>query len=237
MLNVRPPERPAGTPGARSTSLLLAETVRILAATARRLGLAVPGFRSPPRLSGAPRTIRRHASGAATVAVVVRDRPWPAVAADLVEGVLVANRLTGREAHDAVRALGGAGADDDLQQPGGLILRRQLRPERCNAVTTVESWRILVTSASVDGVQVETDYADLCADRPEGDAIPGPSDWEVTVVTAEHVHLPPGVHSCASTPTTRTTSKVAALLRFSDGNRHLFRGDGDPIGLVAALGS
>jgi hypothetical protein len=83
-----------------ATSLRLAEAVRALAVAARRLGLAVPGFRSPPRLSGAPRTIRRHASGAATVAVIVRERPWPAVAADLVEGIVVANRLTGRAAHD-----------------------------------------------------------------------------------------------------------------------------------------
>jgi hypothetical protein len=37
------------------------------------------------------------------VAVALRDRPWPAVVADMVEGVVAANRLTGVRA-DHVRA-------------------------------------------------------------------------------------------------------------------------------------
>jgi hypothetical protein len=112
-----------------------------------------------------------------------------------------------------------------------------LAAEPCNTVANVESWRILVTTASVDGVRVKTDYADLFAVRREGDAIPGPTDWEVTVVTAERVHLPPGVHELRLDTHDAHRVEGRALLRFSDGNRHLFRGDGDPIGLVAALGS
>ena len=75
-----------------SSSLRFARSVQALATTARRLGLVAPSFRSPPRLVGAHRTITRWPDGA-TVAVVVRGRPWPAVQSDLVEGVVAANRL------------------------------------------------------------------------------------------------------------------------------------------------
>src|SRR3954452_24649738 len=75
-----------------SSTLRFAQTVQTLAATARSLGLVVPSFRSPPRLVGVQRSIRRWPKGA-VVAVVVRDRPWPAVQADLIEGVVAANRL------------------------------------------------------------------------------------------------------------------------------------------------
>jgi hypothetical protein len=77
----------------QSSSLRFARAVQALAQAARALGLLVPGFRSPPRLVGVQRSIKRW-SGGATVAVVVRGRPWPAVQADLVEGVVAANGLT-----------------------------------------------------------------------------------------------------------------------------------------------
>ncbi len=56
-----------------------------------------PGFRCPPRVVGVQRTLRRHASGA-VVAVQVRGRPWGAVVADMIEGVVVANWLVPPEA-------------------------------------------------------------------------------------------------------------------------------------------
>ena len=59
------------------------------------MGLVVPGFRSPPRLPDADRTIRRSA-GEPIVAVRVRGRPFADVVADVVEGVLVANGIRGR---------------------------------------------------------------------------------------------------------------------------------------------
>jgi hypothetical protein len=80
-----------------------AEAVRALGLEARRNGLRMPGFRSPPRLNGVDRSLRRRSDGGATVAVVVRGRPWAAVMADMVEGVLVANGLSGAAA-DRVRA-------------------------------------------------------------------------------------------------------------------------------------
>ncbi|MCB0977479.1 MAG: hypothetical protein KDB02_08475 [Acidimicrobiales bacterium] len=81
-----------------SNSLHFATTVRTLAAAARSRGLVVPGFRSPPKLPGADRTIRRYGDGSTTVAVVVKGRPFQAVTADLIEGVIVANDLSGGEA-------------------------------------------------------------------------------------------------------------------------------------------
>ena len=86
----------------QSSSLRFARAVQSLAAAARALGLVVPGFRSPPRLVGVQRSIRRWPGGA-TVAVVVRGRPWPAVQADLVEGIVAANDLVS-PASDRARA-------------------------------------------------------------------------------------------------------------------------------------
>lgn len=86
----------------QSSSLRFARTVQTLGAAARSLGLVVPGFRSPPRLVGVHRSIKRW-SGGATVAVVVRGRPWAAVQADLIEGVIAANELTSPAA-DRARA-------------------------------------------------------------------------------------------------------------------------------------
>jgi hypothetical protein len=61
---------------------------------ARGAGLAVPAFRSPPRVAGAVRTIRRYPGGT-VVSVHLRDRSHEAIAADTVEGVVITNRLTG----------------------------------------------------------------------------------------------------------------------------------------------
>ncbi len=47
------------------------------------------------------------------MAVVLRNRPWAAVAADLVEGVVVANRLHGTAADQARTVLWAAISDPD----------------------------------------------------------------------------------------------------------------------------
>lgn len=88
-----------------ATSLRFASAVRTLGHAARARGLVVPGFRSPPRLAGAQRTLRRHAGGAATVSVSIRERPFQAVAADMIEGIVVANQLDGTAATRARTAL------------------------------------------------------------------------------------------------------------------------------------
>jgi len=88
-----------------ATSLRFASAARTLGDAARRRGLQVPGFRSPPRLPGAERTLRRRRDGGAVVAIRLRGRPWVAVLGDMVEGVIVANRLGGADATRARTAL------------------------------------------------------------------------------------------------------------------------------------
>jgi hypothetical protein len=74
-----------------------AELARRIGAATRAAGLIVPAFRTPPRRSGVPRTIRR-LPGGPVVAVRLRSRPTADVVTDMVEGVLVANGLTGAAA-------------------------------------------------------------------------------------------------------------------------------------------
>jgi hypothetical protein len=98
-----------------ATTLHFARAARVLAGEARRLGLDVPSFRCPPRLSGADRTLRRR--GRSTmVAVRVRGRPWVAVLGDLVEGIVVANRVQGSDADRARTALWAA-VEQEVQLP------------------------------------------------------------------------------------------------------------------------
>ena len=89
-----------------ATTLRFAATARLLAREVQRRRLRVPGFRSPPRMSGVDRTLRRYPSGSgATIAVRVRGRVWVAVLADMIEGVVAANRLTGPPADELRAAL------------------------------------------------------------------------------------------------------------------------------------
>lgn len=76
----------------QQTTLDFAAAARQLGREARRRGLVAPSFRCPPRIVGVDRSLRRHASGA-VVAVQLKGRPWPAVLGDMIEGVVVANRL------------------------------------------------------------------------------------------------------------------------------------------------
>src|SRR5436309_9983144 len=78
----------------RSSTVRFAHAARRLGAAARAAGLTVPAFRSPPRRPGAPRTIRR-LPGGPVVAVALRDRVFAEVLADMVEGIVIANRLEG----------------------------------------------------------------------------------------------------------------------------------------------
>jgi hypothetical protein len=79
------------------TAARFSAVARLLADEARRRGLAAPGFRSPPQLPDAPRTIRRHGTSS-VVAVRRAGRTADEVIADMVEGVLVANRVSGADA-------------------------------------------------------------------------------------------------------------------------------------------
>ena len=75
-----------------SSTVLFAHAARRLGAATRAAGLTVPAFRCPPRRTGALRTIRR-LPGGPVVAVVLRGRAFSDVLADMVEGIIIANRL------------------------------------------------------------------------------------------------------------------------------------------------
>lgn len=87
-----------------ATSLKFANAARSLGQAARLRDLVVPGFRSPPGLAGVSRTLRRR-RGVPSVAVRLKGRPWSAVVADMIEGVVAANGLTGAKADRARAAL------------------------------------------------------------------------------------------------------------------------------------
>jgi len=80
------------------SALQFAVLARRLADEARRLGLVPPAFRSPPGLDGPRRAVRRHRGGRTTVVVRREGRRTADVAADMVDGVVVANSLAGRRA-------------------------------------------------------------------------------------------------------------------------------------------
>ena len=101
------------------------ELARAVAGEARRHGLVVPGFRSPPRLPGAVRTVRR-TPGGEMVAVVWRGRSPAAVVADMIDGVVLVNGLVGPKAaacRQLLRAglapVGRAGGEVAPMVPGG----------------------------------------------------------------------------------------------------------------------
>lgn len=83
------------------TTTQFAAAARLLASEAQRCGLEAPGFRSPPRIVGFDRTIRRRQAGG-VVAVALRGRPFIAVLSDMIEGVIVVNQLRTPDA-DRVR--------------------------------------------------------------------------------------------------------------------------------------
>ena len=78
--------------------LAFAEAARQLGISVRGQGLVMPSFRSPPREVGRRRMVARHNEGSVTVSVMVRNRVWEAVLADMIEGVVVANQMDGIDA-------------------------------------------------------------------------------------------------------------------------------------------
>jgi hypothetical protein len=95
--SVPPLDLTVPAPGSAS-AVQFSESVRKVVGVARRHGLRPPVFRSPPRLDGVDRTIRRRADGQAVVAVRRTGRPLAAVRADVIDGVVAANSLRGGDA-------------------------------------------------------------------------------------------------------------------------------------------
>lgn len=88
-----------------ATSLRFAAAARVLGHTARRRDWSVPGFRSPPRLADADRSLRRTNGGHVMIAIRLRGRPWMAVLSDMIEGVIATNQWGGTDADAARRVL------------------------------------------------------------------------------------------------------------------------------------
>jgi hypothetical protein len=112
---------------------------------------------------------------------------------------------------------------------------------------SVRSTRLLVEEITAevvggarDGAAVRFDpdaitYADVFVVVRECEPGPGPNDWEVTLHTCGEHHLRPGEHDLRIDATDGSHMAGRALLRFSDGTRHLFRGDGKLAGFVDEL--
>jgi hypothetical protein len=88
-----------------SLSLRFSESVRVLSDAARRQGYVVPAFRSPPHRPDVDRALRRRPNGDVTVAVRLAGRPFAAVQADLIDSLLVVNRVPAESQQSARRAL------------------------------------------------------------------------------------------------------------------------------------
>jgi hypothetical protein len=90
----------------------------------------------------------------------------------------------------------------------------------------MRSWRVLLSVVAINEIDVPVSYADVFIVLREGDVQPGPNDWEATVRTPERQHLPPGTYQLRGGTADDVSLCGHAVLRFSDGHQHHFRGDG-----------
>jgi hypothetical protein len=90
----------------------------------------------------------------------------------------------------------------------------------------MRSWRLLLSDVAIDDVAVPVTYADVFIVLRDGDDAPGPNDWEATVRTRHRQHLRPGTYELRGGTLDDRSLHGHAVLRFSDGHQHHFRGDG-----------
>jgi hypothetical protein len=94
----------------------------------------------------------------------------------------------------------------------------------------VRTARLLLGRLVVNGTEVETSYADVFVVLRDGATVPGPNDWEVTARGALDLALEPGIHTLELEGLDGSMLSGPALLRLHDGDRLLFRGDGQLAG-------
>lgn len=83
-----------GAATASASGMDFAHCARHLSARARALGLhAHMSFRSPPKVLGTDRSLRLLPGGGAVIAVRLKGRTLAAVQADMVDGVIAANKI------------------------------------------------------------------------------------------------------------------------------------------------
>lgn len=90
--------------------------------------------------------------------------------------------------------------------------------------------RLLLGRLTVNGQEIETRYADVFVVLRDDATAPEPTDWEVTVQASNGVALEPGEHLLHLEGLDGANLSGRAWLRFSDGTRLLFRGDGQLAG-------
>lgn len=99
----------------------------------------------------------------------------------------------------------------------------------------MQSWRLLLSSVAINEIPVEVSYADVFIVLRDGDTQPGPNDWEATVRTSTRHNLPPGTYELRGATPDDLSLSGHAMLRFSDGHQHHFRGDGHLGGVEDAV--
>jgi len=99
----------------------------------------------------------------------------------------------------------------------------------------MRSWRLLLSEVAINEVDVPFTYADMFIVLREGDDRPGPNDWEATVRTTDRQHFPPGTYELRGGTPDEVSLSGHAVLRFSDGLQHHFRGDGHLGGVEAVV--
>jgi hypothetical protein len=129
---------PAAEPAAESVAeelpaVRFAEAARRLGRSAHALGLEVPAFRCPPKVPGAARTLRRYPGGT-VVAIRLRGRPFTEALADMVEGVLVANRVPEADAARLRPVLAGAAHGEEAPVEEAQIEEAEIVVPRLAAV-------------------------------------------------------------------------------------------------------
>jgi len=96
---------PSKAPATASASVAdFSECVRRIVGIARGQGLTPPAFRSPPRIPGLDRSVQRRQNGSVIIAIRREDRPFAAIQGDVIEGVVVANKLAAVKAEQFRRA-------------------------------------------------------------------------------------------------------------------------------------
>jgi hypothetical protein len=88
----------------------------------------------------------------------------------------------------------------------------------------MESYRIIASRVDLDGRPVEVGYADVFVVVRDGAQEPAPTDWEAQLRTDRHVEVSMARHHLSFAVPDGTRLRGAAIVRFTDGHRHLFRG-------------
>lgn len=85
----------------------------------------------------------------------------------------------------------------------------------------------MLSHIDLDGMPVEFGYGHVYVVVREGESVPSATDWEANITTDDFVPITAARHDLALTAPDGSCMRGAAIVRFSDGHRHLFRGDAE----------